>query len=161
MSNPLGNVIASADERFEKYVSPGPNGCMEWTGGLNGVGYGQFYAGRSSLSQTGKVYAHRWAYERVKGPIPDGMFLDHLCRNRRCVNPSHLEPVSPRENVIRGISPAAQHSKKTHCPKGHPYLGENLRITNGARFCRECARIAAQRARDKAKMERSGISGPA
>ena len=117
--------------------------CWVWTGGLNGVGYGQFYVGGPG---TGKAYAHRWSYEFHIGPIPDGLHLDHLCRNRACVNPWHLEPVSVRENLLRGEGPSALHAVKTHCPAGHPYSGENLRVTNGARHCRECARRRARRA---------------
>lgn len=155
MSSLLGRARRPAEERFEQFIRDGANGCIEWTGGLNGVGYGQFYAGRTTLAQTGKTYAHRWAFERAKGPIPEGMFLDHLCRNRRCVNPEHLEVVTPRENVLRGIAPAALHAKKTHCPAGHPYSGENVRVTNGSRFCRECSRIHSQKRRDRLKKERN------
>ena len=135
----------TAAERFSAYSRPSDTGCIEWIGGLNGVGYGQFYAGRSESNRTGKVYAHRWAYEKAKGPIPEGLHLDHLCRNRRCVNPDHLEPVTCRENLLRGESPAAKHAVKTHCPAGHPYAGANLYVnpTKGYRVCRECSRLRA------------------
>lgn len=159
MSNRLGNVIRPAIDRFNERVQVAPSGCIEWTGGLNGVGYGQFYAGRESLTQTGKTYAHRWAYEHFVGPIPEGMFIDHLCRNRKCVNTDHLEPVTPRENVLRGVAPASLHAKKTHCPAGHPYSGDNVRVTNGSRFCRACSRIASQVRRDRLKEERNKASG--
>lgn len=153
----VGTVLRAAVERFNSYTRAMPNGCIEWTGGLNGVGYGQFYAGRTSMDQTGKTYAHRWAYEHFVGPIPEGLFLDHLCRNRKCVNTNHLEPVTPRENVLRGIAPAAQHATKTHCPAGHPYVGDNLRVTNGSRFCRACSRASSQVRRDRAAKERREI----
>ena len=116
--------------------------CWLWTGGLNGVGYGQFFIGGAG---TGKCYAHRWSYEFHIGPIPEGLHLDHLCRNRACVNPWHLEPVTLRENVLRGVSKAALNALKTHCPKGHPLAGDNLSIgSKGERRCRECARVQSR-----------------
>ncbi|WP_227412199.1 HNH endonuclease signature motif containing protein [Cryobacterium sp. BB736] len=144
-----------AIDRFLEKVTPGDNGCIEWTGGLNGVGYGQFYLGRKLSPNTGKGYAHRWAYEHYVGPIPEGMHLDHLCRNRKCVNPEHLEPVTLRENLLRGIGPSAVHAKKTHCPAGHEYAGDNLynHPTKIMRVCRTCGRARAQAARDRAKQQ--------
>lgn len=144
--NGLGSSRRSTYERFIEKTQPAENGCIEWRGGLNGVGYGQFYAGRTSLSETGKTYSHRWAYEYYVGPIPEGMHLDHLCRNRKCCNPEHLEPVTPRENMLRGVAPAAQHARKTHCPVGHEYSGDNLYVhpVKGYRVCRACGRIRAR-----------------
>ena len=85
--------------------------------------------------------AHRLYYELEKGPIPKGLTLDHLCRVRCCVNPDHLEPVTLVENVMRGESLFAQQVKRTHCPQGHPYAGDKLRITRkGERKCRTCDR---------------------
>jgi hypothetical protein len=151
MSNQLGYVRRPALVRFADKIALTDSGCVEWIGGLNGVGYGQFYIGRTSLEQTGKGYAHRWSYEYHVGPIPEGLELDHLCRNTACVNPEHLEPVTQRENLLRGTSPAAEHAKKTSCPAGHPYAGRNLYIypSTGIRRCRECGRLQAQ-ARRKA-----------
>lgn len=104
------------------------DGCWIWTGSLT-RGYGMLTTGRK------QVYAHRVAYEQILGPIPDGLHLDHLCRNPACVRPDHLEPVTPRENMHRGVG----HGKETHCPRGHPYNGANLRITkSGGRVCRIC-----------------------
>lgn len=145
MSNKIGTVRRPALERFAEKVALTDTGCIEWIGGLNGVGYGQFYVGRTSLDETGKTYAHRWSYEYHVGPIPDGLHLDHLCRNRSCVNPEHLEPVTVRENVMRGESPSATHAKKTHCPEGHPYSGDNLYVhpIKGTRHCRTCGRVRA------------------
>jgi len=129
-------------ERFMEKVADGENGCMNWTGGLNGVGYGQFYRGRTDLGDTGKTYAHRWSYETFVGPIPEGLHLDHLCRNRACVNPDHLEPVTIRENLLRGVGPSATNARKTACPQGHPLAGANLYVNpnNSQRSCRECGR---------------------
>ena len=118
-------------ERFEEKVERVPElTCHIWMAWTNTSGYGQIRAnGKSAM-------AHKISYELVRGPIPDGMTMDHLCRNRWCVNPYHLEIVTMRENVLRGISFAAKNAKKTQCPKGHPYNRINNR---GARYCRQCA----------------------
>ena len=120
-------------ERFMLKVRQGENWCFFWTASTNGTGYGLFTVnGRM-------VMAHRWAYEYFKGPIPDGLQLDHLCRNRNCVNPAHLEPVTQRENLLRGESLTTFNLAKTHCPQGHAYAGANLYVTpKGSRQCRTC-----------------------
>lgn len=133
-------------ERFAEKIALRDDGCIEWIGGLNGVGYGQFYKGRTSLNETGKTYAHRWSYEYHVGPIPEGLHLDHLCRNRACCNPEHLEPVTPGENVLRGVGGSAMNARKTHCPAGHPLSGDNLRVASGnERHCRECERAQSRK----------------
>lgn len=109
--------------------------CWEWTGYRNPQGYGKF-------NFLGDQLAHRVAYRMMVGAIPEGMTLDHLCRNRGCVRPSHLEPVTAVENTKRGIPSRAD---KTHCPKGHPYAGnEYVRPDGRGRMCRSCARARAQ-----------------
>lgn len=89
--------------------------------------------------------AHRAMYEILVGPIPDGLQLDHLCRNRSCFNPKHLEPVTCRENLLRGNTHAATNAKKTHCIRGHAYDATNtILLATGGRACRECGRIRAK-----------------
>jgi len=133
-------VRPTAEERFDTFVDKsGPlfNGtpCWRWTGALRD-GYGLFLNTNRSES------AHRWNYERLVGPIREGLQLDHLCRVRRCVNPEHLEPVTQRENVLRGIGASALNARKTHCIMGHLLLGENLDryASAGHRKCRTCWR---------------------
>lgn len=112
------------------------NGCWEWHGARDKYGYGQAWW------NGGRVKAHRLVYELLVADIADGLQIDHLCRNRCCVNPQHLEPVTRRVNIQRGESPAGQHSRATHCPQGHPYHGDNLyvRPSNNGRECRTCRR---------------------
>lgn len=118
------------------------DGCWIWTGCKAGFGYGRpMYRGRSRS-------AHRIAYELLVGPIPAGLELDHLCRNPPCVNPAHLEPVTHQVNLLRGVSPVAVNVLKTHCPKGHPYSGRNLKLgrsSKAGRQCRECKALATNK----------------
>jgi len=111
--------------------------CWLWTAYTMPEGYGQCRLnGRVQL-------AHRIAYTKYIGPIPEGLHIDHLCRVRNCVNPAHLEPVTPRENNLRGTGYSARSASRTHCPRGHPYSGDNLRIgsVDGKRYCRACSRV--------------------
>jgi hypothetical protein len=120
---------------FQEHYSPEPNsGCWLWLGSLNrDNGYGRFYLRYKSY------LAHRFSYELQNGPIQNGLVLDHLCRNTSCVNPKHLEVVTNKENILRGISPSAENKRKTHCPIGHEYTEKNTRISKtGKRSCRTC-----------------------
>jgi hypothetical protein len=132
-------------DRFDaKWFRHPITGCWIWTASTTPAGYGK-------VRINGQLrYAHRVAYERHMGPIPEGLELDHLCRVRRCVNPAHLEPVTHRENMLRGEGVGSRCAAVTHCPQGHPYDEANThRTTTGRRKCRACNRIraAARRAR--------------
>jgi hypothetical protein len=144
---------SDATRFWSKVVEDGD--CWAWTGALT-RGYGRFTTRREGVTTWHAAY--RWAYEQMVGEIPKGLDLDHLCRNRACVNPYHLDPVTRGVNVSRADHSVqgAYNREKTHCPQGHPYEGDNLRITKkGSRVCVTCARAAvnAWAARDR---ERNG-----
>ena len=120
------------EDRFWEKVNLGcPDDCWEWTASRLPKGYGQF-----GVAKGHQVYAHRFAYELVVGPIPTGLHIDHLCNNKSCCNPAHLEPVTPRENTRRWAATI------THCKNGHEYTLENTyrRRDTGGRQCKECER---------------------
>lgn len=139
-----GPVERTPIERFAKKCIALPTGCIIWMGGKTVGGYGMFAADPSRYQEK-KVMAHRWAYEQVVGPIPDGYDIDHLCRVRACVNPKHLEPVTRAENIRRAAV------LKTHCPAGHEYTDENTYIRPGTthRTCRTCRRARDLERRDR------------
>lgn len=113
--------------------------CWLWTGAINSRGYGHFAVAHQQI-----VAAHRFAYELVVGPIPDGLTLDHLCRTRQCVKPAHLEPVTNRVNILRGSSLSASRARTEVCSHGHQFTPENTihrKRAQGGRSCRECQRL--------------------
>lgn len=127
-----GDTVQS---RLMAKVAVDDNGCWIWQGAQTGTGYGHMWDG-AKVRRT-----HRIAYEIHVGPIPEGLHLDHLCRVRLCCNPAHLEPVTIRENLLRGVGFAAVHAAQTHCIHGHEFTEANTRIDRlGRRFCRACRR---------------------
>lgn len=131
-----------------------PNECWLWTASCRRNGYGMFNLSRKGEPQ--QVWsAHRLAYVVLVGCLPAGKDLDHLCRQRRCVNPFHLEPVRRRDNLLRSpVAPAGVNSAKTHCPQGHPYDDVNTywwkgMYGNPTRLCRACQRERGQASRGK------------
>ncbi len=135
----------SHEDRF--FVSVDAHGCCwEWTATHDPYGYGKFCFDRRVVG------AHRYAYELLVGPIPKGLQLDHLCRNRACVNPDHLEPVTAKENMHRSYAPAIRSHIENECRRGHAFSPENTRIHRGYRLCITCHndRRREYRARRKA-----------
>jgi len=150
-------------ERFLQKVTYEPNsGCWLWTGSERSTGYGCFSLNRANYP------AHRASYEFFVGPIPAGLVIDHACCVRVCVNPDHLRPMTQCDNLARGKSGKGvktgrnptwlggnygngrdnllHNKRKSHCPKGHPYSGDNLKIRPcGRRECRECHRLKSAR----------------
>ena len=137
-----------AEERFFAKVDA-EGDCWVWTAFINECGYGQFGDGET---------AHLWLWRHLVGPVPAGLELDHLCRNRVCVNPDHLQPVPKRVNWLRGFNPMAKNARKTHCPRGHAYDGANVLIYTRpsgqtSRYCRACAK---ERKRHDGRMAAAG-----
>lgn len=123
---------AAADRFWRKVAVSGS--CWSWGAGLDVYGYGKFKVRGHT------VKAHRWAYEHLVGPIPDGLVIDHLCRNRACVNPDHLQPVTAEVNIRRGMSPAQVTIRTGICKRGHELTAANTIVYrgSGARTCRTC-----------------------
>lgn len=130
--------------RLNKRLVPADNGCLIWIGAHTPPGYGRIQAGGR------QEYTHRAAYMAVRGPIPAGLSIDHLCRTPACANVDHLEAVTPRENTLRSPTAlAAVNARKTHCNEGHEFTDENTYVRPcGYRMCRTCkaARVAERRA---------------
>lgn len=148
--------LTEADQRrfWSKVSLLDERGCMEWTASKDGSGYGKFWL-------DGELYqAHRVSWTLMRGPIPPGKVLDHLCRNKTCVAPGHLEVVDQRANVLRGESRAAKFAVRTRCSQGHALTDENTytrppskRNPNGYRECRACKR-------EQARARRAAVSVP-
>jgi hypothetical protein len=120
-------------ERIEKYVVRAP-GCWTWAASHKPSGYAQIW-GKGTM-----LFVHRWMYEQVHGAIPEGFQIDHLCRNRGCINPDHLEAVTARINILRSDAPGAKAVRTGFCKRGHPFSGDNVyvRPSSGTRRCKKC-----------------------
>lgn len=134
-------------------------GCWLWKGRAMKNGYGVFGQNGSN------VLAHRLSYELKNGKIPHGLEIDHLCRVRNCVNPKHLEAVTSKENSLRGDGPPARNARKTHCAKGHPFSGENLRVRlhwrgTWQRECMTCVRSWGRDYHRRKRLNESTSSSP-
>ena len=138
-------------QRLWRRVGVDENGCWIWVGVKRRDGYGWIRV--DGIARP----VHRLSYEALVGPIPPGLQIDHLCRVTSCCNPEHLEPVTPRVNSLRSESPLAKNARKTHCPQGHRYAGDNLIVRyppsspNGNRVCRACE---TARLRERSRMLR-------
>lgn len=148
MANKSSLTLAS---RFdENWILHEDTGCWLWVGGSGGSGYGVLWvSGRN-------VGAHRVSHELFIGPIPRGYHIDHLCVIPACVNPNHLEAVTPKINNLRGRGLAAENAVKTHCAHGHEFSLENTYVaarggSKSSRQCRECARAACRKSYHKLK----------
>ena len=130
--------------RFMAKTRVAQSGCWEWTGGTKGRGYGSF-------RMDGRMQAaHRVSMLLHGREIPDGLVVDHICRNVRCVNPDHLRAVDQRTNVYENSDAPAKHNAlKTHCPHGHPYSGANLILRKDQRVCRECKNASTRSRRNR------------
>lgn len=135
--------VTDLPARIAAKIAVDVDGCWIWTGARNPEPrpYGQ-------VGWEGRVLkAHRVVYELLVGPIPEGLHLDHLCRRPPCVNPLHLEPVTNRENCLRGEGPFAQRARQTHCAHGHEFTPENTHVRVTSRICRTCVRLRSRRRR--------------
>jgi hypothetical protein len=140
----------SPEDRFwSKVTGDAFTSCWTWTGAQNSNGYGNF-------TPASRVYvmAHRFAYEALITEIPSGLQIDHLCLNRLCVNPWHMEPVTPRVNVLRSNNRAGLNARRTECINGHPFDAANTgHARRGGRVCRACSREAQRRYATKRRAE--------
>ncbi len=154
-------AMALLPERMVAKIGLAETGCWLWTGEIDRYGYGCFGIGSKADGTRRKAKAHRVTYAALRGEIPAGLLTDHVCHtvavdaggcpggnaclHRRCCNPWHLEMVTNRENMMRGMTVTAANAAKTHCPQGHPLSGDNLYVPPaGGRYCRTC-RAAADR----------------
>jgi hypothetical protein len=137
------------------------DGCWLWMGQRSASvqhPYGGFFVGSRTDNSRRLVLAHRWIYEQVVGHIPNGYQIDHLCRTTLCVRPSHLEPVTPRENTHRSTAITATQARQTACLRGHPFDASNTYRYKDRRICRACVNLRSATYRDRASMKGSVLT---
>lgn len=145
-------VLENAPERFRSKVKINDsNGCWEWVASIRPNGYGQFYSEHLKYSDC----AHRWAFHFFNKPIPLGFQIDHVCGNKKCVNPHHLRMCTPRENTLaeHSLTPARINFEKTHCIRGHLFFEKSQH--NKRRHCKTCLKEASLRRKEQ-KIKRAG-----
>ncbi len=136
----MAQFAKTLTERIKSRVRLSKNDCWEWQGYLTPTGYGQLSVGSRTDDSRVTVHAHRASYEAFVGKLIDGMHIDHLCKNRACVNPAHLEQVTPKENIHRSDAVYKKAHLITECPKGHKYTESNtyFRTTRAGGVGRQC-----------------------
>jgi hypothetical protein len=132
-----GRPPTPAIDRFTVKIQKLPNGCWKWIAHLDTDGYGRFY-----WNGNRNGFAHQFSYEYFNGPLDKALTVDHMCRNRWCVNPAHLRQITNLENVMIGVGVGAKNARKTVCPLGHTYSTENTYYDKlGYRGCKICRKM--------------------
>jgi hypothetical protein len=146
----MAHTFDQQESYIKSRVIVDSNGCWVWQRCIDNNGYAMASVGGATCR------IHRLSYELFVGQIPKGMHIDHLCRVRGCVNPQHLEVVTPRENILRGVGISAQHAAQTECKNGHPFTEDNLvNTSSGKRRCKACSRVYCQEQRKRRKIRGS------
>jgi hypothetical protein len=152
MAKPVSDVRV----RFSKRFAVRPGGCWEWTARVEPNGYAKFMVKEGGKWRS--IWAHIVSYTIFRGEVPTGLQLDHICRNRSCVNPEHLRAVTQKVNILSSESPIAKIAARQTCANGHAYTEENTRMYRGMRYCRTCKREHDARYR---QAKRYAITEPA